>query len=86
MFSAASAVVDHLRDWYEGSDKIVSMGVFSDGSYGIATGLMSSFPVRCKNFTYEIVKDFELSEFCKEKIAITVKELQGEIEDAQLGQ
>ncbi len=47
---------------------------------------MSSFPVRCKNFTYEIVKDFELSEFCKEKIAITVKELQGEIEDAQLGQ
>ncbi len=77
-------MVDHLRDWYQGSDNIVSMGVFSDGSYGIAGGLMSSFPVRCKNFGYEIVKDLELSEFCREKIAITVKELQGEIEDAQL--
>ena len=86
VFSAANAVVDHLRDWYSGNDKIVSMGVYSDGSYGVPAGLMSSFPVRCKNFTYEIVKDFELSEFCKEKIAITVKELQGEIEDAQLGQ
>jgi malate dehydrogenase len=52
------------------------MGVLSDGSYGIPAGLVSSFPVRCKNFTYEIVKGFELSEFCQEKISITVKELQ----------
>lgn len=65
VFSAANAVIDHLRDWYQGTDKIVSMGVFSDGSYGIPQGLVSSFPVRCKNFTYEIVKDYELSEFCK---------------------
>jgi malate dehydrogenase len=84
VFSAANAVVDHLRDWYQGSDKIVSMGVVSDGSYGVPEGLISSFPVRCKDFGYEIVKGFELSEFCKEKISVSVKELQGEIEDAQL--
>jgi malate dehydrogenase len=56
VFSAANAVVDHLRDWYLGSDKIVSMGVVSEGDYGIPKGLWTSLPVRCKNFTYEIVK------------------------------
>jgi len=52
VFSAANAVVDHLRDWYKGTDHIISMGVVSDGSYGIPAGLWSSFPVRCKNFGY----------------------------------
>lgn len=61
VFSAASAVVDHLRDWYLGSEEIVSMGVVSEGDYGITKGIWSSFPVRCKNFTYEIVKDVPLS-------------------------
>lgn len=56
VFSAANAVIDHLRDWYRGSDKIVSMGVVSNGDFGIPKGLWSSFPVRCKNFTFEIVK------------------------------
>ena len=73
VFSAASAVVDHLRDWYLGSDKIVSMGVRSEGDYGIPEGLWSSFPVRCKNFTYEIVKGLPLSEFCQSRIAVSVK-------------
>lgn len=52
VFSAASAVVDHLRDWYLGSEDIVSMGVQSEGDYGIEAGLWSSFPVRCKKFSY----------------------------------
>ena len=56
MFSAASATIDHLRDWYCGTDQIVSMGVVSDGSYGIPKGLFSSFPVKCKNFEWQIVK------------------------------
>jgi malate dehydrogenase len=47
VFSAASALVDHLRDWCYGTDKIVSMGVVSDGSYGIPVGIWSSFPVKC---------------------------------------
>ena len=59
-----------------GTDSIVSMGVRSDGSYGVPEGLWTSFPVKCKNGTYSIVKDFQLSEFCKQKIAITVQELQ----------
>ena len=84
VFSAASAVIDHLRDWYQGTDQIVSMGVISKGDYGIPEGLWTSLPVRCKNFKWEVVKDFELSEYCKEKIAITVKELNEELHDAEI--
>lgn len=73
VFSAANAVKDHLRDWYKGTEKYVSMGVVSDGSYGVPAGLWSSMPVICKDFTYTIVRGLELSEFCKEKVAITVK-------------
>jgi len=62
VFSAASATIDHLRDWYIGTnEEIVSMGVVSDGSYGIPKGLFASFPVRCKNFEWEIVKGVNLS-------------------------
>lgn len=54
--SAANAVKDHLRDWFLGTgDKIHSMGVSSDGSYGIPVNLVYSFPVYLKgNFDYEI--------------------------------
>lgn len=52
VFSAANAVVDHLRDWYMGTDKIVSMGVMSHGEYDIPAGLWTSLPVKCKNFEY----------------------------------
>ena len=49
--SAASAVIDHLKDWYLGTNgKIVSMGVVSNGQYGITKGLIASFPVTCKHF------------------------------------
>lgn len=77
VFSAASATIDHLRDWYCGTkDEVVSMGVVSDGSYNVPKGLFSSFPVRCKNFEWEIVQGVNLSEFCRDKIKITVNELQ----------
>ena len=56
------------------------MGVVSDGSYGIQKGLFSSFPVRCKNFEWEIVQGVDLSEFCRQKIKITTNELEEEIE------
>ena len=79
VFSAASATIDHLRDWYLGSDKITSMGVPSEGDYDIPKGLWTSLPVKCKgNFKYEIVRDVPLSNFCKEKIKGTVKELEEE--------
>jgi malate dehydrogenase len=45
------------------------MGVVSEGDYGIPEGIWSSFPVRCKDFKYEIIKDYPLSKFCQEKIA-----------------
>jgi len=79
VFSAASAVIDHLRDWYLGSERIVSMGVVSDGDYDIPKGLWTSLPVRCLgNFKYEVIKNIPLSQFCKEKIKETVKELEEE--------
>ncbi len=74
VFSAANGVIDHLRDWYMGTNKIVSMGVVSDGDYGIPKGLWTSLPVRCLgNFKYEVVRNVPLSDFCKEKIAVSVK-------------
>ena len=79
VFSAANAVVDHLKDWYMGSEKIVSMGVISEGDYGIPKGLWTSLPVRCLgNFKYEIIRDIPLSPYCKGKICATVKELEEE--------
>lgn len=85
VFSAANAVIDHLRDWYHGtSGRVVSMGVVSQGEYGIAKGLWTSLPVTCHNFEYEVVKGIELSEFCIAKIKETVTELQEEVKDAEL--
>lgn len=82
VFSAANAVVDHLHDWFMGTDKIVSMGVISKGDYGIPAGLWTSLPVKCKNFEWEVVKGVPLNDFSKEKISISVKELQDELRDA----
>jgi malate dehydrogenase len=49
------------------------MGVASEGDYGIPAGIWSSFPVRCKHFSYQIVKDYPLSEYCRLRIAESVK-------------
>ncbi len=78
--SAANAAIDHIRDWVHGTptDDWVSMGVPSDGSYGIPEALTFGFPVKCSGGRYEIVKGLELNDFAKAKIAATQKELQEE--------
>ena len=61
--SAANAAIEHIRDWALGtSGKIVSMGVHSDGSYGVEEGLIYSFPVICEGGNYEIVQGLQVSE------------------------
>jgi malate dehydrogenase len=82
--SAAYAAVDHVRDWYFGTKpgEIVSMGVLSDGSYGIAPGVVYSYPVTCKNFEYEIVQGKEIDDFSREKMTITDTELREERAEA----
>jgi malate dehydrogenase len=82
--SAAKAICDHLRDWWTGTgDDWVSMGVPSDGSYGIEQGLLYSFPVRIKaDHTYSIVQGLPISDFAREKMNLTQKELIEEKNDA----
>jgi len=78
--SAASAAIDHMNNWINGTpeDDWVSMGIPSDGSYGIATGIVYSFPVRCNKGEYKIVQDLKLSEFSKNRMQITEQELREE--------
>lgn len=75
--SAANAAVNHIHDWVLGTpaDDWVSMAIPSDGSYGVAEGLIYSFPCTCKDGEYSIVQGVELSEFSKEKMAATEQEL-----------
>lgn len=76
--SAANAAIDHVYDWVNGADGLRSMAVPSNGEYGVGEGLMSSFPVRCQNGTYEIVEGLEVGEFARAKIDATVNELEEE--------
>ncbi|MBJ7330810.1 MAG: malate dehydrogenase [Solirubrobacteraceae bacterium] len=77
--SAASAAIDHVYDWVNGTDGgWVSMAVPSDGSYGVAEGIISSFPVTTANGEYSIVQGLEINEFAQSKIDATVAELVGE--------
>jgi malate dehydrogenase len=78
--SAASAAVDHVHDWVHGTaaGDWVSMAVPSDGSYGVAEGIISSFPVRIADGEYEIVQDLDVPPFSRERIDKTVAELVGE--------
>lgn len=80
--SAASAAIDHMRDWVLGTpgDDWVSMAVPSDGSYGIAEGIIYSFPCRCAKGRYEIVQGLEISEFSRGRMTLTEKELREERE------
>jgi malate dehydrogenase len=75
--SAASAAIDHMRDWALGTktDDWVSMAIPSDGSYGISEGIIYSFPVICQNGAYSIVQNLEIDAFSKESMEITEKEL-----------
>ena len=73
--SAANAAIDHVRDWVSGSTEWVSMGVPSDGSYGIPEGIIFGYPCTTANGQYTIVKGIEHNDFAKAKIAATHKEL-----------
>ncbi len=73
--SAANAAIDHIRDWVAGTSDWVSMGIPSDGSYGIAEGIIFGYPVTVSNGQYTIVKGLEHNDFAKAKIAATHKEL-----------
>jgi malate dehydrogenase len=78
--SAASAAVDHVHDWVHGTaaGDWVSMAVPSDGSYDVAEGIISSFPVRTADGEYEIVQGLDVPAFSRERIDKTVAELVGE--------
>jgi malate dehydrogenase len=73
--SAANAAIDHMRDWALGSDTVLSMGVYSDGSYGIAEGLIYSFPVTCSGGDWSIIQGVEVNAFSQEKMTATETEL-----------
>jgi len=76
--SAASAAIDHVRNWVLGSDGIVSMGITADGSYGIEPGIMYSYPVVCRHGDYEIVQNLAIDDFSREKMQATEQELRDE--------
>lgn len=82
--SAAKAAADHMHDLHHGSQDIVSMGVVSEGQYGIPAGLFFSFPIQiCPHSKkWKVDESFELDEFAKEKIAKTTQELVEERDEA----
>lgn len=75
--SAANAAIDHMRSWALGTegDDWVSMGVYSDGSYGIAKGLIYSFPCRCEDGLWSIVQGLEIGDFSRSRMSSTEQEL-----------
>ena len=75
--SAANAAIFHMRDWALGSadNDWVSMGVYSDGSYGIEEGLIYSYPCICKGGDWQIVRDLPVDEFSRSRMRDTEKEL-----------
>ncbi len=78
--SAASAAIDHMRNWALGTEEgdWVSMAIPSDGSYGIAPGVMFGYPVTCKNGAYEIVQGLEVNAFSQARLDETEAELRAE--------
>jgi malate dehydrogenase len=83
--SAANAAIGHMRSWALGTegDDWVSMGVRSDGSYGISEGLIYSFPCRCSDGEWEIVQDADIGEFSRAKMTATEQELSEERDAVQ---
>lgn len=78
--SAANAAIDHLHDWELGTnqDDWVSMAIRSDGSYDVPEGIISSFPVNCRDGRIEIVSGLDLDEFSRSRIDVSTEELVGE--------
>ncbi len=83
--SAASAAIDHMHDWALGTPEgqWVSMGIPSDGSYGVPEGLIYGFPVKCSGGKYEIVQGLDVSEFSRGKMDATAQELQEERDEVR---
>jgi malate dehydrogenase len=74
--SAANAAIDHVHDWVMGTNgKWVTMGIPSDGSYGIPEGIMYGVPVTCEGGQYHRVKDLEIDAFSRERMDLTLNEL-----------
>jgi len=81
--SAAKAACDHMKDWWQGTTSgFTSMGVFSDGSYNTAPGVMYSFPVTIKDGKWSIVQGLSINEFARAKMDATGKELCEERDEA----
>jgi malate dehydrogenase len=82
--SAAKAAADHVKDWFAGTTpgNYVSMGVVSDGSYGIPKDIVFSFPVEIQNKQWKIVQGLTVDDFARSKLDITTKELLEEKEEA----
>ena len=77
--SAANAAIDHIRDWVLGTQgRWVTMGIPSDGSYGIPQDIVYGFPVTCANGEYTMIRDLPIDEFSRERINLTLKELEEE--------
>lgn len=76
--SAANAAIDHVHDWVLGSDEWVTMGVPSDGSYGIPEGVVYGFPCECKGGEYKIIQGLEIDEYSRGKMNATLAELEEE--------
>ena len=78
--SAANAAIDHVRDWVRGTraGDWVTMGIPSDGSYGIPEGVLYGYPVTCKDGKYRIVKGLSISDFSRARMDATLKELHEE--------
>jgi len=83
--SAANAAIAHMRSWALGTAEgdWVSMGVYSDGSYGITQGLIYSFPCTCKDGEWEIVQGLEINDFSRAKMSATEQELTEERDAVQ---
>ena len=75
----ANAALEHMRDWALGAPGVLSMGVYSDGSYGIEKGLIYSFPVTCEGGDWKIVEGMELNAFSLERMRATEQELAEEM-------
>ena len=74
--SAANAAIDHIRDWVLGTNgKWVTMGIPSDGSYGIPEGIIYGVPVTCENGTYTRIEGLEVDAFSRERMDFTLNEL-----------
>lgn len=77
--SAANAAIDHIRDWVLGTQgRWVTMGIPSDGSYGIPKDIVFGFPVTCANGEYTMIRDLPIDEFSRERMNLTLKELEEE--------